>query len=206
MCGRFSLDTLPDTLARHFDLREAPALQPRGNIAPSQDIAVIRLPGQDRECVLLRWGLVPAWSKEPKTRYSTINARAETVAEKPAYRNAFRRRRCLIPATGFYEWQQAGNRKIPHHIRRKDRGLFAFAGLWERWEQGADALESCTIIVTTANRLLAPIHARMPVILEPDRYREWLDPQSIDTAALRSLLVPCAADSLEAYPVSQPGN
>ncbi|MGD8312741.1 MAG: SOS response-associated peptidase, partial [Gammaproteobacteria bacterium] len=164
MCGRFSLAVLPDTLARHFSLSGVPALGPRYNIAPSRDIAAIRQGGQGRECVPLRWGLVPAWSDEPKTRYSTINARAETVADKPAYRQSFRHRRCLIPATGFYEWQQAGDGRIPHHIRRKDGGLFAFAGLWDRWEKAETTLESCTIIVTAANKLMAPIHDRMPVI------------------------------------------
>lgn len=205
MCGRFSLETLPGTLARHFALNMAPELQPRTNIAPTQDIAVIRLQAGERECVPMRWGLVPSWSREPKTRYSTINARAETVAEKPAYRNAFRHRRCLIPATGFYEWQQADRHKIPHLVRRKDRGLFAFAGLWERWEREATVVESCTIIVTAANRLLTPIHSRMPVILDPDRYNIWLDPDNTDPAALLPLLVPYSAEALEAFPVSRPG-
>lgn len=203
MCGRFSLDALPDTLARHFDLPEVPALGPRYNIAPAQDIAVIRPGLQGRECVLLRWGLVPAWSSEPRTKYSTINARAESVADKPAYRHAFRHRRCLIPATGFYEWKQTDDTRIPHHIRMKDGGLFALAGLWERWEKDATALESCTIVVTAANRLMAPIHDRMPVILDPARYVAWLDPDNTNEAALLAMLVPYADDLLEAWPVSR---
>jgi putative SOS response-associated peptidase YedK len=203
MCGRFSLDALPDTLARHFDLPEVPALAPRYNIAPSQDIAVIRPGLRGRECVLLRWGLVPAWSSEPRTKYSTINARAESVADKPTYRHAFRHRRCLIPATGFYEWKQAGETRIPHHIRMKDGGLFALAGLWERWEKDGNVLESCTIIVTGANRLMAPIHDRMPVILDPDRYADWLEPDKTDSDALLAMLVPYTEDSMEAWPVSR---
>jgi putative SOS response-associated peptidase YedK len=203
MCGRFSLDALPDTLASHFDLPEVPALKPRYNIAPSQDIAVIRQGARGRECVQLHWGLVPAWSREPKTKFSTINARAESVADKPAFRDAFRRRRCLIPATGFYEWKQAGSIKIPHHIRMKDGGLFALAGLWERWEKQDRILESCTIIVTAANRLMAPIHDRMPVILDSHQYSDWLDPDNTDRNALLAMLIPYASGPMETWPVSR---
>jgi putative SOS response-associated peptidase YedK len=203
VCGRFSLDALPNTLAGHFGVAHVPPLEPRYNIAPSQDIAVIRNGAAGRECVLLRWGLVPAWSKEPATKYSTINARAETVADRPAYRAAFRRRRCLIPATGFYEWQQRTDGKVPHFIHMRDGGLFAFAGLWERWEHGDRSLESCTLIVTTANRLMAPIHARMPAILAPDRYAAWLDPDNTDRVQLLSLLAPWSGRPLEAWPVSR---
>lgn len=203
MCGRFSLAALPDTLADHFGLTEVPALAPRYNIAPSQAIAVIRGNATGRVCNQLRWGLVPAWSKTPETKYSTINARAETVADKPAYRDAFRHRRCLIPATGFYEWQQGGTSRIPHYIRLRDGGLFAFAGLWEHWQQADRSLDSCTLIVTSANAQMAPIHARMPVILAPEHYATWLDPSHTDRERLLSLLVPCPADALEAWPVSR---
>ncbi|MGB5541459.1 MAG: SOS response-associated peptidase [Gammaproteobacteria bacterium] len=203
MCGRFSLDALPDTLASHFGLADTPALAPRYNIAPSQDIAVIRQGEGGRECVLLHWGLVPAWSKEPKTKYSTINARAETVAGKPAYRAAFRQRRCLIPATGYYEWQQQGDAKIPHYIHLRDGGLFAFAGLWEHWQHGDQTLDSCTLIVTTASRLMAPIHARMPAIMAPQHYATWLDPANTDRQQLLSMLAPWTATALEAWPVSR---
>ena len=201
MCGRFSLDALPNTLAQHFGLNEAPALQPRDNIAPSQDIAVIRLRGRERECALLRWGLVPAWSREPKTRYSTINARAETVAEKPAYRNAFRQRRCLIPATGFYEWQKTPDGKVPYHIVPLDE-LWAFAGLWERWEKGDEPLETFTILTTEAAQSIEQIHPRMPTILEPAEYDAWLelDTGKDDLAQLAGKQFPDAR--MRAYPVN----
>lgn len=203
MCGRFSLATLPDTLAAHFGVPNVPPLEPRYNIAPTQPVAVIRQGTEGRECMLMRWGLIPACSKEPDTKYSTINARAETVADKPAYRAAFRRRRCLIPATGFYEWQQRESGKVPHFIHMQDGGLFAFAGLWERWERDGAALESCTIIVTGANPLMAPIHARMPAILAPDRYAAWLDPDNADRAGLLGLLAPWHGRPMEAWPVSR---
>ena len=203
MCGRFSLAALPDTLASHFGLTAVPVLAPRYNIAPSQDIAVVRQGAEGRECSLLHWGLVPAWSKEPKTKYSTINARAETVAERPAYRAAFRHRRCLIPATGFYEWQQRGDAKIPHYIRLQGGGLFAFAGLWEHWQHADRSLDSCALIVTAANKLMAPIHARMPVILAPEQYAAWLDPANTDRQQLTSMLVPYPAAAMEAWPVSR---
>jgi putative SOS response-associated peptidase YedK len=203
VCGRFSLDALPNTLASHFGLATVPALAPRYNIAPGQDIAVVRQGESGRECSLLHWGLVPAWSKEPKTKYSTINARAETVADKPAYRAAFRQRRCLIPATGFYEWQQQGDAKTPHYIRLQGGGLFAFAGLWEHWEHEDQTLDSCTLIVTTANRLMAPIHARMPAILDPVQYAAWLDPSNTDRTRLLAMLAPWCATPMEAWPVSR---
>ncbi|MGD2112401.1 MAG: SOS response-associated peptidase [Gammaproteobacteria bacterium] len=203
MCGRFALDALPDTLAGHFGVASVPELTPRYNIAPSQDIAVIREGTAGRECVLLHWGLVPAWSKEPGTKYSTINARAETVADKPAYRAAFRQRRCLIPATGFYEWQQRDGDKVPHHIRLRNGGLFAFAGLWEHWQRGDRSLDSCTLIVTGANRLMAPIHDRMPAILAPAQYAAWLDPSNTDREQLLGMLSPWTATPMEAWPVSR---
>ena len=130
---------------------------------------------------------MPAWSKEPRTKYSTINARRETVADRPAYRNAFRHRRCLVPADGFYEWQQRGTR-IPYHICMPDRSVFAFAGLWERWERSDITFDSCTIIVTKANELMRPIHDRMPIILDPRDYDRWLDPQTSDQTELMACL------------------
>jgi putative SOS response-associated peptidase YedK len=202
MCGRFSLTAGTDQIVGHFGVADPPLLAPRYNIAPSTDIAVIRLDGNTRHCELMRWGLVPAWSKQPETSYSTINARAETVAEKPAFRDAFRKRRCLIPATGFYEWQQHGKEKIPYHIHRQDNGLFAFAGLWERWQKGEQLLDSCTIIVTVANELMKPLHSRMPVILPAERYEDWLAP-STPATMLHGLLIPFVSDALDATPVSR---
>ncbi len=203
MCGRFVLDSPPELIAASFGLDDVPALTPRYNIAPSQYMPIIHAPAGVRECVLTRWGLVPAWSKEPRTEYSTINARAETVATKPAFRDAFRRRRCLIPADGFFEWTRAeGKAKKPYFIRLKAPGPFAFAGLWERWEKDGQTLETCTIIVTEANELMRPIHDRMPVILARDDYGLWLDPGISDPARLQPLLKPYPAERMQAYPVS----
>ena len=170
MCGRFYLDTPRERLREQFALKQMPLLAARFNIAPSQDIAAIREGEAGRELVLLHWGLIPHWAKEEKTKFSMINARAETVATKPAYRSAFRQRRSLVPASGFFEWKPTGRGRQPYAVWLKDADLFAFAGLWEHWE-GADGktIESCTIIVTDANELLRPIHDRMPVILTPGR-------------------------------------
>lgn len=204
MCGRFYLDTPPKRLLKHFSLQQMPLLTARFNIAPSQDIAAIREGEVGRELVMLRWGLIPHWAKEEKTKFSMINARAETVATKPAYRTAFRQRRCLVPASGFIEWQPTDRGRQPYAVRLKDTDLFAFAGLWEHWE-GADGktIESCTIIVTDANELLQPIHDRMPVILDPDDYDDWLGHEAVETEHLLSLLRPYPAKQMILYPVSK---
>ncbi len=181
-----------------------PALQPRYNIAPSQQVPVIRLDAQGYcELVMLKWGLLPRWSKEPKSGYSMINARADTVASKPAFRYAFRHHRCLVPASGFYEWRKIDARRQPYYVRAQDGGPFCFAGLWEHWKSpdGSQTIDSCTIIVTDANELLAPIHDRMPVILPEDAYLGWLNPAtSLET--LQQMLRPYPARLLTAYPVS----
>ena len=202
MCGRFIQSTGGEHLAERFHLPTTPALTPRYNVAPSQSVWAIRMmePGQ-REAVALRWGLVPAWSPEPRTAYSTINARAETVADKPTYRQAFRRRRCLIPADGFYEWRKIGSHKQPYCIAPVDGQPLAFAGLWERWERDSQILESCTILVTQANAVITPIHDRMPVILEPQDEARWLDPTVTESAVLQPLLVPCPPERLRLWPV-----
>ena len=204
MCGRFTLHT-PETRIReafHLD-RSAPlGLSPRYNIAPSQDIPIIRDTDDGREMALARWGLVPHWSKEPKTRYSTINARIETVAEKPAYRTPFRRHRCLIPADGFYEWKRVNGNKIPHHVRMRGGNVFAFAGLWDRWEGEGETLDSCSIIVTTANEVMRTLHERMPVIIAPAHYDLWLDPAITDKDEIMRYLNSAPSGSLQLYPVS----
>ncbi|MFO1419701.1 MAG: SOS response-associated peptidase [Candidatus Competibacteraceae bacterium] len=202
MCGRFVQCATGAVLAARFQLAAPPALVPRYNVAPSQPIGAVRIAGDGgREWVTLRWGLVPAWAPEPKTSYSTINARAETAAEKPAYRQAFRRRRCLIPADGFYEWRKVGKGKQPYCIAPADGRPLAFAGLWERWERDGQVLESGTILVTSANALIASIHDRMPAILDPADEARWLDPHVTDPADLRPLLAPCPPERLRLWPV-----
>ena len=209
MCGRYNLITdaqaLIDAYQIAHTLLDPNEWQARYNIAPSQDVPIVRDVGQGLELTLARWGLVPHWSKAPKSKYSTINARAETVAEKPTYRESFKRRRCLIPATGFYEWQAAGGEKVPHHIRQPDGGLFAFAGLWDHWDREVPGFDSCSIIVTSANATMQPIHDRMPVILNPAQYNTWLDVEHFNRAQLEALLVPYGG-KLEAYPVSKAVN
>ena len=206
MCGGFIQCTSGEALAERFHLPIIPDLTPRYNVAPSQSVGVIRVThAGHREFVALRWGLVPAWSPEPRTAYSTFNARAETVADKPTYRHAFRRRRCLIPADGFYEWRRVGKRKQPYCIAPTDGEPFAFAGLWERWERDGTVVESCTIVVTTANATIAPLHDRMPVILARADEALWLDPAA-RVPDLVQLLGPYAGDDLEMYPVSKAVN
>jgi len=175
---------------------------PRYNIAPSQDIAAVRQGAEGRELLMLHWGLVPSWAKEPATGFSMINARAETVDCKPAFRTAFRRRRCLIPADGFYEWR-AVNGKQPYRFTVAG-GVFAFAGLWEHWQGPAgEVVDSCTIIVTDANDLVRHVHDRMPVIIDPADYMFWLDPGVTEPEALLPLLVPYPAARMRAHPVSK---
>ena len=203
MCGRFTMASPGEAVAELFELPVVPELAPRWNIAPTQAVAAVRADAAGgRELVGLHWGLVPSWAKERAIGARMINARAETVAEKPAFRAALRARRCLIVADGFYEWQKAGARKQPWHIRMRDGRPFAFAGLWERWAAGPDeVLDSCTIVTTTPNGVVAPIHDRMPVILERGDYAAWLDPGQRDPARLQPLLRPHPDVAMEAWPV-----
>ncbi len=205
MCGRFALYSDPLTLARRF-AAEAPAdLTPRYNVAPTQSIPIVRVEEGQRRFALARWGLIPHWAKDMDTGYSTINARAETVASKPAFRSAFRHRRALIPASGYYEWETKPGSKLkcPWFISLRDREPMAFAGLWERWRSPeGDELESCSIIVTDANELTRKIHDRMPVVLAPDNWDAWLDPETTNAEGLQSLLRPYPAEGMVAWPVS----
>jgi putative SOS response-associated peptidase YedK len=194
VCGRFSLSASPGAVAEHFGLDEPPELSARYNIAPGQAVAAIRVSdaGQLRACEDRIWGLVPGWAKDRAIGQRMINARAETIAEKPAFRSAFRRRRCLIPADGFYEWAAGPVPKQPYHIARRDGAVFAFAGLWELWRSPeGDRLASCSIVTTRANAALRGVHERMPVLLDPSDYALWLDPAIADAGRLRQLLVPC---------------
>jgi len=205
MCGRFTLRN-PHLLQRElFQLADIPALPARFNIAPTQQIAAIRqLPDQPRrELALLHWGLIPSWAKDPKIGNTLINGRSETAATKPAFRSAFKSRRCLIPADGFYEWQRTPDGKRPYYIHRRDGQPFAFAGLWDRWHNPDDgATESATILTTSPNDLMRPIHDRMPVILPADEYTKWLDPEVKDAKLLEPLLKPCDPADWEAIGVS----
>ena len=205
MCGRFALYSDPFSLAKRFEAEALPELRPRYNVAPSQNIPIVREEGEKRRFALARWGLIPHWAKDTKIGYSTINARAETVAEKPAFRNAFKHRRCLIPADGFYEWQAIAGSKVkqPWFIALQDREPMVFAGLWERWRspEGED-LESCSIIVTDANELMRSIHDRMPVILAPGDWSAWLESEAKDAVSLQSLLKPYPARGMTAWSVS----
>ena len=205
MCGRFTLRTPAHRLADAFGVRELPNLPPRYNIAPTQDAAVVRHAQEgERELAMLRWGLVPPWSAGPESAYSMINARAETVTTKPAFRAAFRHRRCLVPADGFYEWQKVNGGKQPYLVELADGDPFAFAGLWERWEgQSGEGIESFTIIVTEANEVLRPIHDRMPVIVDPPEHDLWLDGGPTVAQAAENLLRPYPAERMVAHPVSR---
>jgi putative SOS response-associated peptidase YedK len=187
-----------------FQLLRLPELQPRYNIAPTQPVAVIRQRGSARELSLMRWGLIPSWAKDPAIGSRMINARAETVATKPSFRAAFKRRRCLIPADGFYEWQKRdGRTKQPFYIGLKDEQPFAFAGLWESWTAAdGSEIESCTVITTAANDLLRELHDRMPVILDEDDYPRWLDPKPVSADNLQSLLHPFPSERMRFYPVN----
>lgn len=203
MCGRFSLSTPGSALAEQLQLAEVPALAPRYNIAPTQEIAVVRQVNSDRILDLVRWGLIPSWATDPVIGARMINARAETVAEKPAFRAAFSRRRCLVLADGFYEWQRTNGQKQPFYFHLRDNKPFAFAGLWEQW-QGTDGttIDTCALLTTSANEVLRPIHERMPVILHPDDYTLWLDPAMHERDVLLSLLTPYPAGEMAGYPVS----
>jgi len=208
MCGRYTLHSSGKLLADFFKLPEELALTPRYNIAPTQPVPIIRViranpETKQRELVSVRWGLIPSWADDPAIGNRLINARAETVASKPSFRGAFKSRRCLVPADGFYEWKREGNRKQPVYVRRKDGQAFAFAGLWEEWEREGEVIESCTIITTVANDLMADYHDRMPVILAPKDFDLWLDPEVQDLAKLKPLLRPCPSDEMEVYPVSR---
>jgi len=206
MCGRFTLRAAASVIAEHFAVFEMPPFAPRFNIAPSQPVLVVRLRPQNearlrRELVTLRWGLVPGWAKDPAIGQRLINARAETVARQPAFRAAFRTRRCLVVAAGFYEWERVARKRQVHFYHLHDDGPFAFAGLWEAWE-GADhsALETCTILTTDANATVRPVHDRMPVILAPGSYESWLDPATT-ASDLIAMLHPCPDDALAATAV-----
>jgi putative SOS response-associated peptidase YedK len=206
MCGRYRLSRRKEVLAEHFGAGvEDLDWEPRWNIAPTQQVPVIRRDSKSPtlRASLMRWGLIPSWASDAAIAARTINARSETAASKPSFREPLRKQRCLIPTDGFYEWQRAPKGKQPFFFEVGDGGLFAFAGLWDSW-RGPDGqvLETCTILTMTPNKLLADVHDRMPVILAPDRYDRWLDPGMQDVAKAVGLLLPFDANLMSRYPVS----
>ena len=216
MCGRFVLvnwyglqqrfdlpeDELQNISEGYSDMGEAP--YPRYNIAPTQDVLTVRNDGDRNSAEMMRWGLVPSWAKDPKIGSRMINARSETLSERPSFRVAYRRRRCLIVADSFYEWKREGRSRTPMRIMLESEEPFAFAGLWETWKRPDDSrMLSCTIVTTSANELVSGIHDRMPVILDPDVESVWLDPDMDDTTALSELLVPYPSELMTAYEVSR---
>ena len=203
MCGRYTLRTPIETLAERFEIDEYPSsISASYNIAPTQGVAAVIAEDGKRKLEMLHWGLIPSWADDPGVGNRMINARAETVAEKPSFRKAFRNHRCLLLADGFYEWQKGADGKQPYYIRMDDGSPFAFAGLWESWQNGRE-VRSATIITTDANDVVAPIHNRMPVILHPEDYELWLDPDFDEKEPLTTLLKPYPAEAMEAYPVSR---
>jgi putative SOS response-associated peptidase YedK len=204
MCGRFTRKEKFDLLAEQLGLKICPPCEPRYNIAPSQMLMCIRTNPEtkEREFTELKWGLVPSWAKDPSIGNKLINARGETVSEKPAFRKAFKQQRCLVLADGFYEWKREGKTKQPYYIRFKDSRPFAFAGLWERSEKQEPALETCALITTGPNALMEPIHNRMLVILPEQSYASWLNPGMNNTIYLSGLLEPHTAEKMEAFPIS----
>lgn len=213
MCGRFTLRTSLAEVAVAFDLPK-PGSEPkrqwqlRFNIAPSQPVAAVRRSADaaSRELAWFDWGLVPSWADDPAIGNRMINARGETAATKPAFREAFAKRRCLILADGFYEWKQGAKPKQPYYITLADERPFAFAGLWEHWQRGELLIASCTIITTEANALLRDLHDRMPVILDPSDYDTWLDPRVQDAVRLEGLVRPLASEQMALRPVSSAVN
>src|SRR5262245_23843188 len=202
MCGRYTLRARAEAIADEFELPVLPPYVPRWNISPTQMIPAIRLEDDKPAMVNLRWGLIPFWAEDLKKLPLLINAQSEAAATKPSFRTAFKRRRCLVLADGYYEWQKVGKLKQPWYYRFKDERPFAFAGLWERWDKGEKPIESCTILTTDANSLASAIHDRMPVILGRDERRVWLDADVEDGEALQELLHPFSAKEMTTYAVN----
>jgi putative SOS response-associated peptidase YedK len=204
MCGRYTLASPTERLAEEFGVDASSiGLAPNYNVAPTQKVAAVLEEGGQRRLEVLRWGLIPPWADDPGIGSRMINARSETAPGKPSFRRAFRERRCLIPADGFYEWQRTNGAKQPYYIHMEDGRPFAFAGLWESWSKGGEGeIRTCTILTTGANALVGEVHDRMPVILAHDAYDVWLDPAS-ERDELTGLLAPYPEDEMEAYPVSR---
>lgn len=206
MCGRYAITTAPEAIRALFGYPEQPNFPPRYNVAPTQPVPIVRMAEGKRQLALVRWGLIPAWVKDPRGFTLLINARGESVLEKPAFRNAMKRRRCLFPADGFFEWKRDGEKKQPYFVRLKAGGPMAFAGLWESWMgPNGEEQETAAIVTTTASRSIAHIHDRMPVIVPPDAFDFWLDPK-VDAQTAAAVIQPARDALIESYQVSSAVN
>src|SRR6201993_883094 len=200
MCGRYLITTVPEALRALFRYREQPNFPPRHNVAPTQPVPIVRMTDGEKHFALVRWGLIPPWVKAPRDFSLLINARCETIGDKPAFRNAMRRRRCLFPADGFYEWKSEVGGKRAFCIRPHEAVPVAFAGLWETWiGPNGEEVDTACIVTTTANRLLAPIHDRMPVVIAPEAFDLWLDCARVDAATAAALILPAPENLFEVY-------
>jgi putative SOS response-associated peptidase YedK len=203
MCGRYCMTTAPEAMRRLFRYREQPNFPPRYNIAPTQPVAIVRLKDGAREFALVRWGLIPSWVKDPKKFSLCINARAETLLDKPSFRAATRRRRCLVPADGCYHWQPAGKTKRPFFVRPRAGGPIAYAGIWETWsDPDGGEIETAAIVTVPANDAMMPIHDRMPAVVAPAHFDAWLDVDKVDAETALALLGRAPQDFWEAHEIS----
>jgi putative SOS response-associated peptidase YedK len=203
MCGRYLITSSPEAIRALFRYREEPVFPPRYNLAPTQPVPIVHLDNGVRSLALVRWGFIPAWVKDPHTFSLLINARGESIGEKPAFRNAMRRRRCLFPADGFYEWKSETGRRRPFCVRPRDGRPVAFAGLWETWTgPNGEELDTACIVTTAANRALAPIHDRMPVVIAPEAFDLWLDCARVDAETAAALIAPAPENLFEADEIS----
>jgi len=204
MCGRFALFARSGEIKEHFSLTHEPELPERYNIAPGEQVLAVDMHANLHfEADWFKWGLIPYWAKDEKIGYKMINARAETIAQKPAFKKAFKSRRCLVAVNGFYEWHREGKIKQPYYFKRRDNQLFAIAAIWEYWKSPEDKIiKSCSLITTPACSIMMPIHDRMPAIINPDDYPTWLDTQDYDASQLKELLLPNSSSVFELHPVS----
>ncbi len=206
MCGRYAITTAPEAIRQLFGYLEQPNFPPRYNVAPTQPVPIVRMTEGKRRFALVRWGLIPAWVKDPRTFSLVINARAESVLDKPAFKNAMKYRRCLFPTDGFFEWERKGEKKQPYFVRRKGGGPLAFAGLWESWMgPNGEEQETAAIVTTGASPSITHIHDRMPVIVAPEAFDFWLDPK-VDAESAMAVIEPARDETIEAYEVSRAVN
>jgi putative SOS response-associated peptidase YedK len=203
VCGRYFISTAPEAIRALFRYREQPNFPPRYNVAPTQPVPIVRMAEGHRQFALVRWGLIPAWVEDPRGFALLINARGESVNDKPAFKNAMKRRRCLFPADGFYEWKAHGSSKRPHFARPKAGGPVAFAGLWETWMgPNGEEMETAAIVTTVANAEMAEVHTRAPVIVPPGQFDLWLDCAHVDERAATAVIAPAPDGSMEVYEIS----